>query len=388
MMQNMDDFMDEIYEELVEVRQHLHEHPELSGKEFETQKYLKRKLKACKPDVLKKIGGTGLMVVFEGKEEGPETLFRTDIDALPIPELNKNMSYRSKFEGIAHKCGHDGHMTMMLGLAKWLHRYRPKKGKVILIFQPAEENGQGARAVLEDPAFTCDPDYVFALHNVPFFPKGSIVLREQSFSASVRSIAIRFEGKTSHAAEPEEGNCPDMAISKLLAFANAYTNNHPEKEDFCLLTPIYVTLGQKAYGTMPDKGEVHFTLRAWNPEQMERLVNDLEYEIRELALTENLQYDWSYLDIFPAVTNDVRVVKEVRQIAEQLDVDSQMKPFPFKWGEDFGFFTREFKGMMFGLGAGEDHPALHHALYDFPDDIMPTGIQLYAGIVQHFHLSS
>lgn len=384
-MISISEWLDESQSHFKEIRRYLHQHPELSNREEETQSFLSYRLKTCHPDQLIEIAETGLLAVFKGKEEGPTILVRSDMDALPIEEANDKLPYRSKREGVSHKCGHDGHMTMLMGLAHWTAKKGWEKGTLLLLFQPAEENAAGAKAVLEDEKFDFEPDFVFALHNVPGYPKGSILLREGSFSASVRSIAIKMKGETAHAAEPEKGRCPDMAISKLVAFANAYTLNDPEKESFRLITPIYIKMGQKAYGTLPAKGELHFTLRTWTPEEMKKLVNDLEYEIDELAVHEKLEVKYDYMEVFPAVINNKKAVEYCRKAANELNVEVIERKMPFKWGEDFGAFTQKFPGMMFGLGSGEDQPALHHDEFDFPDEIIPNGIQIFNEIIEQIN---
>ena len=381
-MTSIKEWLEESQAHFTEIRKYLHQHPELSRQEEETQSFLQYRLKTCKPDQLIEVGETGLLAVFEGEEKGATILIRSDMDALPIDESEKSLSHKSKKKGVAHKCGHDGHMTMLMGYAHWIAKNGWKKGRLLLLFQPAEEVAAGAQAILEDKKFTYTPDFVFALHNIPQYPKGTILLKEGSFSASVRSIAIRMKGKTAHAAEPEEGICPDMAISKLLAFANAYTMNDPTSEAFRLITPIYVTLGQKAYGTLPADGELHFTLRTWTPEEMKKLVNDLEYEIRELAVNEQLEISYDYLEVFPAIINDNKATEYCRRAAENLNLQLIRMDHPFKWGEDFGAFTQKFPGMMFGLGAGEDQPVLHNEDYDFPDSIIPYGVEMFNEIVQ------
>lgn len=381
-MVSLKEWLDESQNHFTEIRRYLHKHPELSRQETETQSFLEYRLTTCEPDELLELAGTGLMAVFEGKKSGPTVLIRSDMDGLPIDEEDQDINHKSKNEGVAHKCGHDGHMTILMGLAHWIAKNGWEKGRLLLLFQPAEEIAAGADAVLKDKNFKYDPDYVFALHNVPMYPKGAVVLRKGSFSASVRSIAIRLKGRTAHAAEPEQGICPDMAISKLLAFANAYTLNDPTKESFRLITPIYVNLGQKAYGTLPADGEVHFTLRTWTPDEMKKLVNDLEYEIQELALNEQLEVDFNYLEVFPAVVNDEKATEYCKKAVRNLGFELIEKDHPFKWGEDFGAFTQKFPGMMFGLGSGEDQPALHNEDYDFPDEIIPYGVRMFHEIIQ------
>lgn len=375
-------WLDEKCDDLVEVRRYLHQYPEVSEEEYNTQAFLKYRLKTSWPDSLEEIGGTGLIVTYDSQAEGPNVLVRVDIDALPIEEKNEDLEYKSKNEGVSHKCGHDGHATMGLGLAHYISQHRPKLGKVYILFQPAEENAQGAKAVLEDDAFPKDVDFAFALHNIPGMPAGAIINSSPHFSASVKSAIIRWTGKMAHAAEPEQGKSPDRAISEVLQFATEKTNNAPEGEDFQLLTPIYVAMGQKAYGTLPSKGEVHFTLRCWAPERMQRIVEELEAFVNELSKQEELEYEMEYLEDFPAVVNDSQADEICRWAAQQLDYEIIERERPFRWGEDFGVITQQVPGMMFGLGAGRETPPLHDDHYDFPDAILPNGIALFAMMIE------
>ena len=175
--------------ELVKLRRTLHQQPELSGKEKHTAETLKAFLQRFQPDeLIENLGGHGVAAVFNGKSDGPVVLFRCDLDALPIQEEN-SFDYRSEMPGIAHKCGHDGHMSIITGLAEAISMDRPEKGKVVLLYQPSEENGMGAERVINDPQYTkIQPDFVYALHNLPGFPKGSIVTNFPIFASASREI--------------------------------------------------------------------------------------------------------------------------------------------------------------------------------------------------------
>lgn len=234
---------------LTSVRKKLHESPEVSGQEFETQKvildFLKKETKAS----VKSVANTGVLASFLGSQPGPTVMIRGDIDALPIKEVN-TFGHVSKNKGVSHKCGHDGHTTILLGLSILFSEQPITKGKLILLFQPAEENGTGAQAVLNDAEFKKEKiDYVFALHNLPGYKTNEIVVKEQEFTANVKSIILKMTGKTAHAAEPEKGYNPSLAISEIFAYANNITFNKPEGNDFFLMTPVYSTLGDNSsYG--------------------------------------------------------------------------------------------------------------------------------------------
>lgn len=191
---------------LVNLRKDLHRNPELAGQEKRTSEKILESIKKFNPDeIISGIAGRGLVFIFNGREEGRTILFRSELDALPINEQN-DFEYRSRKENVAHKCGHDGHMTILAGLASLLKSERPDKGKVVLLFQPAEETGEGAYAVLNDEKFAqIKPDYVFALHNLPGFMAGSVVVKPGIFAAASKGMIIKLHGKTSHASEPETG---------------------------------------------------------------------------------------------------------------------------------------------------------------------------------------
>src|SRR5262245_29174345 len=165
--------------DLVGWRRKLHRRPEISGEEMATAREVEAFLSATRPDrVVTGLGGTGLAVVYDGAAPGPTVMFRAELDALPIEELTQ-VPYHSEVPGKGHLCGHDGHMTILAALGRVLSRQRPRRGRVVLMFQPAEETGAGAAAVLADERFgEVTPDYVFSLHNMPGVPFGEAELRE------------------------------------------------------------------------------------------------------------------------------------------------------------------------------------------------------------------
>ena len=363
-------------------RQWLHANPEVSGNEKNTALYIENFLKPLRPDkIITNLGGYGILVLFDSGKQGPSIMFRSEIDALPIEEIN-TFSYRSKFKNISHKCGHDGHAAILCGLAKKFSARKIWSGKIYLLFQPAEETGEGAQAVMEDPKFNIQPDFVFALHNLPGFKKGNIILKEGSFSAAVSSIIIRLKGKPTHAAEPENGLNPSMAISEILNVANSLNNVDVSSEDFGLITPICISMGTPAYGTAAGYGELHFTLRSRNNEKLKKLESSLINSYRTISKKYKLKSEHGFLQKFYANNNDTQSVNIVRDVAKKLQYEIIENKFPFKWGEDFGFFTLKFKGCMFGIGAGENYSALHNADYDFPDDLIDQGISIFYDIAK------
>ena len=366
-----------------ELRKQLHQHPELSGHETQTAARICSFLEEhTSANLLKGIGGEGVAAVFECSDSGPVLLFRCELDALPIEEPNA-FPHRSSVKGVSHKCGHDGHMAIVAGLGLWLEQQDLGQGKVILLFQPAEETGAGAAAVLEDPRFRAlKPDYCFALHNLPGEPLHQIIKIDGYFSATVQSVAIYLQGKQSHASEPEKGINPALGLAELVQQLAFCTVPEPEREDFALLTPVHLKLGELAYGISAGSGELHYTLRTWTEEEMERLKKRLLKAVESICHKHQLTYSTDWFDYFPATRNDSRNNSFIEKAAAAKGFDLKERPQPYKFGEDFSWFSREYSSAMFGLGAGTTSPALHHADYDFPDELLETGIRMFAGIVE------
>lgn len=369
--------------ELINHRKYFHQHPEVSGKEKKTARQIGTLLSECNfTSYYSHVGGHGLVYIFDSGNEGKTILIRGDIDALPIQEIN-SFGHKSLYPNISHKCGHDGHTTILIGLAQSLSNHPIKAGKVILLFQPSEENGQGAQAVFNDHRFKkLNPDFVFALHNIPGVQKHQILVKEGSFSASVKSLAVVLNGKTAHAAEPENGINPALAIAEILLELDKIINSDVHSEAFQLITPIHINMGEKAYGISAGQGELHFTLRTWHENQMELFSTSALQIIDAITKKHALKSEINWLEVFQSNQNHPEAVNYIRMAAKENNLELVEMEAPNKWGEDFGIFTQQYKGAMFGLGAGVDTPALHNPDYDFPDEILETGIKMFRSIIQ------
>lgn len=368
---------------LANFRHDLHRHPELSGREKETATRIRTFFREHCPadEVIGEVGGHGLTFIYNYPQPGPTVMIRCELDALPIEEPN-DFSHRSINEGVSHKCGHDGHMTILAALALRLKEQPPSRGRAILFFQSAEETGQGAEAALQDARFTAlEPDYVFALHNIPGAPLHEVVLTPTSFSPAVQSFSVHLHGKEAHAAEPENGYNPAMAISRIVAALTPLNVREPGREDFAVLTPVHLTLGQKAYGISPGEGELHYTIRCWTQAGLKRLKADIHQKVSTISSAEKLQHTINWFEYFPATINSPEARAVVQSAAGGLGQNVTERVHGFTFGEDFGWLAERYPSAMFGLGAGENCPALHHAAYDFPDELIDTGAALFAGIV-------
>jgi len=369
-----------------EFRRVLHQYPDPSGGEDRTAA---RVLDFCAPfrpdSVIRPIGGSGVALVFEGKRPGKTLMLRADLDALPIGE-RLNIPHRSRHKGIAHKCGHDGHMAILCGVASMLGEQRPERGRVVLLFQPEEETGRGAAAVLKDPAFQqVVPDRVFALHNLPGFPAGSVVVRNGHFAFASVGFHMRLTGSSSHAAFPEQGRSPLPLLINLLQELPKLPRKLGGLHASTGLTIIYSRLGQPAYGTSPGEAELAATVRSPENRDLKRIRAELARMIRELDNQQDLDIRIRWHEPFPATVNDPGAAEQVRSAARTLKLPLVEPDEPFRWSEDFGAFTAKFPGAMFGLGAGELHPALHSPQYDFPDGVIEPGVRIFSKLINEIN---
>ena len=367
---------------LTDFRRELHAHPEIAGQEKSTAGRLKRFISPFRPDsIIENIGGSGIAFIFKGRQAGKKIMFRADLDALPIKEISE-LEYRSVYSDRAHLCGHDGHMTILAGMARELHKNRPLKGEIILLFQPSEETGEGAAMVLDDQRFTSavQPDYVFALHNLPGFPAGSVIINNDIFSSASVGLTVCLHGKSSHAAEPAKGNSPVKALSRIIDALHEVQQKKEEFRDFILGTVVHINLGEKRFGTSPEYGEISMTLRAYRDDDMEVLKDKVTDAVKIICREEKIRSDSEWKEEFLSLENAPYPVDIIKKAAGLSGLELIEMDEPFKWSEDFSHFTRSYEGAMFGLGAGREQPALHNPDYDFPDEIIDPGINMFLNI--------
>ncbi len=370
-------------DKLIALRHDVHMHPEVSGAERETAARIVRFLEALAPDALMTgLGGHGVLATFDSGQPGPAVLFRCELDALPIVETN-TFAHASRNAGVSHKCGHDGHMAIQCGLAEALAAKRPARGKVYLLFQPAEETGAGAEAVLLDPRFAeIKPDMAIAVHDMPGYPIGTVALKDGTITASVSGLAIRLQGRTSHASQPEQGLNPALAIAELLTKTDALNLNDPSSPDFRLITPVHVSIGTPhAFGVTAGDGELQLTLRGWDDARLEALRERIKTLAVEIAGQHELHVAFESMQTFRANNNDPAVNALVRAGASDAALTVLTLSEPVKGGEDFGLFSARFPCALVLLGAG-DTTALHSPDFDFPDALIEPGVRLVNAIAR------
>ncbi|MBY5975551.1 amidohydrolase [Phaeobacter italicus] len=368
--------------QLTGLRHALHQIPEVSGAEAKTAAYITTYLRAYAPDrLLTGLGGHGVAAVYDGAADGPTVMIRCELDGLPIEELS-DQPYRSTHAGRGHLCGHDGHMTMVAALAEDLAAKRPARGRVVLMFQPAEETGKGAPAVVADPAFgEIAPDYAFSLHNLPGLAVGQIALCSGPANCASRGMRIRLSGRTSHAAAPQDGLSPAGAMAQLLPGLVALGGGTDFGADYALVTLTHARLGEATFGIAPGEGEVWATLRTVNDTRMAQLIEEATALVGKVCAEQGLGHEISFDDVFEACTNNPEAVAVLQKACERVGLGVAMQDRPQRWSEDFGQFGKGAKAAMFWLGSGEDQPQLHNPDYDFPDAAIPVGAGLFRAVV-------
>lgn len=366
--------------ELTDWRRELHRHPELSGEEIQTAERVCAMLQATNPDdIITRLGGHGVAAIYDSGIEGPAVLLRCELDGLPIEELNPNLPHRSRIIGRGHLCGHDGHMAILAATARWIGRNRPTHGRVILLFQPAEEDGSGAKKVIEDSRFeSIKPDYAFSLHNFPGIPLGAAALAAGPANCASRGMKIVLNGRTAHASQPENGQSPAAALASLLVDLPAFSQGSDSADpEFALVTITHANLGEPAFGIAPGQGELWVTLRTQKDATMAGLVSRAETLVSKAAKAGKLEHSISYHDVFHHCENDPEATKILQAALDAIEIPSAEVETPLRGSEDFGRFREHARSAMFLLGSGIDRANLHNPDFDFPDNLIPIGAQIF-----------
>lgn len=362
----------------IQIRHTLHANPELSGEESNTSAFIVEQLRQLG---IQKIH-TGfaphaVVAEIDGQQAGKTYLFRAELDALPIQETN-DFGHKSQKNGVSHKCGHDGHSATLLAFAQKLQQQKHKFGKVLLFFQSAEETGKGTKQALDSGFFDqFSIAYVFAYHNLPNFPLGTILCKAGTFTPCVESILIELIGKSCHASEPANGINPAEAIADIIRYfgkLHQTDRNHP---NYFVTTPIFINMGEKSYGTSAGYAQIGYTIRTWDNRRFEKYKEKIINKVTKICEKAQLSFKMTWLEPFKSNNNHLEAFQKIEAASRINGFPFIHITEPFNFGEDFGLFTEYYKGAMFGIGSGENCPALHTADYDFPDVLIEIGSDMF-----------
>lgn len=364
-------------------RRHLHRHPELSFDCHETAAFIAERLKAFGvTDIHTGIATSGIVAIIDSGVPGPTIGLRADIDALPILEAT-GAEHASNVPGKMHACGHDGHTTMLLGAAKYLAETRNFKGRVALIFQPAEEDGGGGEVMVREGAMDrFDIERVFAIHNVPGEPEGQFFTTPGPIMAAVDTVTVEITGRGGHGAYPQETIDPiPPALAIAQAFGTIVSRNNRSLDD--LVVSVTQIHAGDASNVIPETSMLNGTVRTFDPGVQDMVERRMTEIVAGTASAFNVTAKLTYERGYPATINDpdqtafaVAVARDV--VGATAVIDDASKEMG---AEDFAYMLQARPGAYLFLGAGEG-AGLHHPGFDFNDDIAPIGASLFARLVE------
>lgn len=374
--------IDDLIEPLVAFRRDLHAHPELGFVEHRTTEQLAAALRALSLEVHTGIGGTGIVAVLRAGSSNRTIGLRADMDALSIHEQTQ-LPYASRNPGVFHGCGHDGHMSMLLGAAQYLARSRHFDGTVNFIFQPAEEGLGGGRAMVKEGLFERFPcERVFALHNWPDLPAGTIATRPGPIMAAADKFEIVVEGRGGHAAMPHHTPDAIVAASDLVMQLNTIVARRISPTASAVLSVTQIN-GGHAHNVLPANVKVVGTVRTFDAAVQDRIEAAIRQIAGGVAAASGTRIDVKYDRYYPATINDAEAAAEALDAARSV-AKAELAPEPAFTSEDFAFMLQACKGAYLWLGQGRERGSvpLHHPRYDFNDAVMPIGIRLFVALVE------
>ena len=362
---------------LIEIRRHLHAHPELSGQEYQTSAYVAGVLSSCGLHVRESVGKTGVVGELSGADNAGRLAIRTDMDALPIQE-HTNLEFASRHEGVMHACGHDVHTTVGLGTAMVLSQLdRSLPGCVRFLFQPAEEIAKGARWMVDDGVMD-EVDAVLGVHVFPTIPGGSVGIRYGALTAAADDLEIIVTGESGHGARPHEATDAIWIAAQVITTLQQAISRTQNP-----LRPVVLTIGQISGGRAPnviaDSVKLVGTVRSLHPETHARLPEWIEEIVASVCRTYGAGYEVNYRRVVPSVQNDPQLTQLLESAVQEAWGSDRVQILmePSLGAEDFSVYLDRAPGVMFRLGVGRangrNYP-LHHPKFEVDESAILTGV--------------
>jgi len=375
--------MHELAPEMREIRQDIHRHPELAYEEKRTAAIVAERLRAWGIEVHEGIGGTGVVGVLRNGNSRRAIGLRADMDALPIHEAS-GLPYESVNRGCAHSCGHDGHTAMLLCAARYLAGSRRFDGRLHLIFQPAEEGKAGARAMIEDGLFEKFPcAEVYALHNWPALPAGTIATRPGAIMAAADRVEIRVRARGGHAAQPHLSADAILCAAQIITAAHTLVARRIDPNATAVLSLTRIA-GGVSHNVMPAEVSITGTVRSFDPEVQDRLEQALRELVEGTARAAGCTATLEYHRYYPATLNDADCARHALEAARAVFGEATLAEAPAFTSEDFAFMLNVVPGAYIWLGqaSATRGAALHTPGYDFNDEVLPVGAGLLAALAE------
>lgn len=372
-----------------ELRRTLHACPEISFEEEKTSRTIRAWLAERDVEVVAGVGGTGFLVELRSAHPGPARLFRADLDAIGTEQAAHEInlgpilaSSASTDRPAHHACGHDGHCSMLAAALVQLAADPGRwNGSVVGVFQPAEEVGQGAAAMLEHEALrTREIDAAYAIHNQPGMPLGQVGMAAGVAALASTGLVIGLTGRATHASTPHKGNAAISAMATFIGELLGLPSHVVPFGTSVLITPTYLDAGRRQFGRVPPHGELGVVVRADSDECLEVLLTEARKRLDALAASYGLTGEMEQLEPFPATFNDWQIVARTREALQAAGFAVEIREEAQPWSEDFAHFLQKWPGVLLLLGAGDDHPSLHSQRYEFPDALLEPGIKLWMSL--------
>jgi len=377
-----------LLKQMKEWRHYLHAHAETAFEEKVTSEYVAGILSDLGLRVHKNIGSTGIVATLSSGDNKKIIGLRADMDAINLIETG-DIPHCSLNNGKMHACGHDGHMATLLGAAKLLADHKSFNGTVVFIFQPAEEPGKGAHAMINDGLFERFPmDEIYGLHNIPQLPEGTFHTRVGGIMASEDNFVIRIKGKGTHASAPHIGIDPLVIASEIILSLQTIVSR-------CVnpLTPAVISCTEihtdGAHNAIPTNVRIMGDTRSYTPEIQELIENQMKSISEGICQMHGAKCEFEYTHEFTPTTNWEKCVKTAVEAANSVvgeeNVNSNCEPLMVS--EDFGAFTQKIPGCFIFLGSGKhakatDNIPLHNSVYDYNDDILGIGAEFFVELVR------
>lgn len=372
--------------QLRQIRRDIHRHPELGFEETRTQALCRAWLeeRGYRPQV---VAETGLVADLKPGAPGPTVALRADLDCLPMHETT-DLEHRSVHPGKAHKCGHDGHTAILLGVADLLARHRDAvPGNVRLVFQPAEEGvrGGGAKVMVAEGALDGVAE-IYGLHNWPAFPKGQVHVRAGAMLAQVHELKLTIRGVGGHASQPQICRDPIVAGAHLVSALQTVVARGLGYTGGAVLSITQFVAGT-THNIIPSEATLQGTVRTFDPAVTERVLSRLREVVDGTAASFGVTITLEIHAGYPMTLNHPRCAAAVARVAAAtLGADRiSDADLPCAGGEDFAYFAQAVPAAYFFVGAqraGEATPVCHHPDFDFDDDLIPTGVAMFLGLVR------
>ncbi|MYZ45842.1 M20 aminoacylase family protein [Schauerella aestuarii] len=383
--------------ELTAIRRDIHAHPEIAFEEVRTSALVAERLRAMGIEVHTGLGKTGVVGILKAGTSGKTIGIRADMDALPMPELNK-FDHASKNAGRMHGCGHDGHTTMLLGAAQYLSANRDFDGTIVFIFQPAEEGGNaGARAMMEDGLFEKFPcDAVFGIHNMPGMPANHFGFRTGPSMASSNRFDIVIKGTGGHAAQPNKSVDPIVIAAEMVLALQSVISRTRDPLDPAVLSITQIHAGD-AYNVIPGEVVLRGTVRTYTTTNLDVIEDTMRRIATTLPQVHGATGELDFIRAYPPLINWEKETEFAAQVAEEaFGKENVSRNIPaFMGAEDFSFYLEKVPGAYLFLGNGDgDHREkayegmgpcqLHNSNYDFNDALLPVGATYWVKLVEAY----